>query len=206
MQFLDDPGSATDTRRDLSEGLKADNGDVVWGCARCLWQAGARTDPGLAAGIVRTGLSNPSWASLAKAWLAELLSQPRTVRKTLSAINEVASEVASRYRRGYIDYEHAWQVASCLLSLGKIDSQEVARALLVGGFADRARHNSVIETVKTVISDQGSLADRVEEELWSAVGRSYAGKPSCKRRCRLLGGGKTFDGSLPIFDSTYIVG
>lgn len=169
---LDDSKSVSDTRKMLSDGLTSDDTNLEWGCARCLWESGARTDPGLAAAIVRAGLSRSDRAPSARTWLSELLSNPRTQRKTLAAINEVASQAASRYRRGYVEYDQAWHIATCLLAVQRLDSGDVARALIVGGFAQRDRHDAVNEVVRTLEQRQGALPDVFEEELWSAVGRS----------------------------------
>src|SRR5262249_5676905 len=46
-RLLDDPKLTTEMRKRLSDGLRSDDNEVAWGCARCLWEIGSRTDPHL---------------------------------------------------------------------------------------------------------------------------------------------------------------
>jgi hypothetical protein len=171
-RLLDDSKRVVETRKALSAGLASTNSDVAWGCAGCLWKAGGRTDPGLAAAIARVGLGDATRRDVAKSWLVQLLANSRTTSKAISAVDEVASNALNRYRSGQVNYDHAWELARCVLEAGLFQSEQLVKALIVGGFGRRERHDEVLRTINALAAAPGTLAIQIDEELWSAVSQS----------------------------------
>lgn len=166
-RLLDDPKLVTETRKALSEGLESDTQAIAWGSARCLWEVGSRTDPHLASAIIRAGLNNAVRKRTARAWLLELLGQPRTAAKALLALEEAASELAYRDTGDASNLD--WGISECLLAAQIFDAEHLARGVVAGGLSVRERHDDVVRVVLELFSAKKAVAEAVEEELWSAV-------------------------------------
>lgn len=172
-RLLDEPKCASDARKVISEGLNSTNSEVAWGCARCLWECAGRTDPGLAAAITRAGLRNPTRRETARAWLVELLSHPRTARKALAAVDEAATGSLSGFRYGSGDYDYAWEIGRCLLTVPLLPSEYLVKALVVGGVGRRERHSEAVDVIGALAAASHGFAMDIEEELWSALAATH---------------------------------
>jgi len=168
-RLLDDPKLVTDARKALSEGLQSDTPALAWGSARCLWEVGSRTDAHLASAIIRSGLTNTSRRETARAWMLELLGQPRTAAKALSALEEAASELG--YRDTAEASNVAWEISQCLLAAQIFEAEHLARVVVAGGLSVRERHDEIVRVVQGLLAAKRVVAEAVEQELWSAVSR-----------------------------------
>lgn len=172
-QMLDDRQLATETREGLSQGLKSDDSTVAWGSVRCLWEAGSWTDPEFASTIIRAGLSEAGRREQARAWLLELLRQPRTARGTRQALEGKGEFLLASYKSKHeTDYDLAWEIAVCLTKANALHAEFLAEALVHGGLSRRERHAEVLSILQGFMEPQGELTEEIEKELWDALDSS----------------------------------
>jgi hypothetical protein len=167
-RLLDDPKLVTDTRKALSEGLQSDNRATAWGSARCLWEIGSRTDPHLASAIINAGLNNATYRLTARAWLLELLAQPRTAAKTFPALEEAASRLV--YQNTDDAANLAWGISECLLAANIFEAEHLARGIVRGGLSVRERHDEIVHLARRLLTADRTVVAAFENELWKAVG------------------------------------
>lgn len=168
-RMLDDPELAATTRRALVEGLSFDKGDVDVGAAFILWEAGSRTNPKIAGVLANAGLRIEELREQAHAWLLELFARPKTAifaRNGLESALLATVNVSPTHSR---KPDHAWAIANCLLSVGAVYTEELAEALIIGGFYKRDSHPKALAKIKQVIAENAEFAVVVEEALWEAL-------------------------------------
>jgi hypothetical protein len=168
-RMLDDPEVATATRRALFKGLSSDDGDTDIGCAAILWEAGSRTHPKIAEALADSGLRMDEQRDQARAWLLELFARPKTAAAARQALERAASRVVNVPRGHARNSEHAWAIADCLLAAKAYHAEELAKALVIGGFHRREDHARRLPMIKESIAENAELAIAIEERLWEAL-------------------------------------
>jgi hypothetical protein len=101
--------------------------------------------------------------------LVELLAQSRTAARTLSALEEAASGLS--YRDTDDAANLAWEISECHLAAHIFDAEHVAKGIVMGGLRVRERHGEIVRLVRSLLADNKSVAEAVEDELWLAVGQ-----------------------------------
>jgi hypothetical protein len=158
IRMLEDPRFVTSTRKALAEGLESKDNDVAWGAVRCLCENTERTDPELAATIVRVGLTSSSRRDEARRWLLDLLNNPFTSQNALEQVD-----------KGNRTAELAWEIASCLIEARKFEAELLSDFIIQGGLSSRDRHATVIVAVVPLLKEKNAFADKLEEKLWKTL-------------------------------------
>lgn len=164
-RMLEEPELVTPTRRLLSDALSSNNRDVAWGAARCLWEAGSRTDSKLAATLATTGLEGGARREQARGWLLELLGNPTTAKFARGALERATRRV----RDTPPGYDLAWSAAECLISGTVLQAEDLAAALVIGGLHRRDDHAKVLNVISELMARDTQLAAEIHEVLWDAL-------------------------------------
>ena len=167
--MMEDPDTSTSTRRALVAGLSSDVQNVAWGAATALWEFGSRTIQQLPAVLATTGLGVAERRDRARAWLLELLARPRVSGWARKALEEAASRVLNVSRGSPRNHEHAWAIAQCLVAGGALHAENLALALVIGGFQQRADHGRVLDLLQDCIRKNAEFATEIEPALWTAL-------------------------------------
>jgi len=73
-----------------------------------------------------------------------------------------------------VDHNRAWEISRCLLGAGFLNSEHLVKALVVGGLGELARHDEVLALLGSLVTSEGAISQRIEKQLWSAVGAASA--------------------------------
>lgn len=168
-KMLDDPEAATRTRRALFDGVSSDNGDVAWGAAYSLWEAGSRTDARIIRVLAGFGLASAGRREQARAWLLDLLARPRTANVARKSLEDAASRALNPPRGHSRNLGHVWAIAECLVAAGALHADSLAEALIVGGLQQRDDHSKVLNTIRECVARNAEFAVQIEETLWNAL-------------------------------------
>jgi hypothetical protein len=169
-RMLEDTRFVTDTRRALAKGLSSSDNRVAWGAARCLWEAGSRSDPELPGALVR-GLADEGKKEEAQTWLLELLAIPATRKKARSALEYAAYRALHSGSSYNNDYDLAWRIGLCFAAAGMFSAQNFTDSIVYGGLSRRDRHAVAIPMIEQLWTDP-NIAEDLEEKLGEALGSS----------------------------------
>jgi hypothetical protein len=170
--MLDDLDLVTEARSALRKGLGAKEVRVAWGSATCLLDAGCRTEPELAASLIRVGLKDEGRREKAHSTLMELLAHPWTAPTAARTLRETIQSALNGSDANKWDQPLAWEAATCLVEAKLWHTEGLVEALVWAGLHREEWHERSITAMRELLEADPSAAENVEDELSGALDHS----------------------------------
>jgi len=170
--MLDDLDLVTEARSALRQGLGAKEVRVAWGSATCLLDAGYRTEPELAASLIRVGLKDEGRREKARATLMELLAHPWTAPTAARTLREEIQGALNGSDANKWDQPLAWEAATCLVEAKLWHTEGLVEALVWAGLYREEWHERSITAMRELLEADPSAAENLEDELSGALDHS----------------------------------
>jgi hypothetical protein len=167
--MLDDQDLAPATWRQLFEALSATEGEVDWGAANSLWEAGRRTDPRIAKVFADPGLAKAPYRERSRTLLLQLFTRPKTAGAARQALEEAINSAISVPRGHSRELDWAWAIAECLIAAKAFHADDLAKATVLGGLHRRSDHATTMKVLADCIAQSPEFATKIEGALWEAL-------------------------------------